>query len=180
MFTDIDKNLVNGENMGGIAQIVYFALHEDVATWPAKPSSPVSLSANGVLTGDLEMKAGKKMYKLYITDDTGEYKVEQVGSPDGISFVQKLTFFHPGMGPEILGLLNAVKNENMVFVVADNNGAKFLMGDETRPATFSGSGDGIGVGKETSARRGVGMEFSYKTANVYQYTGSIPLTEATS
>lgn len=178
MFTDIDKNLENGENMGGIAQIVYYCLHSDVAFWPTKPVTPATLAENGALTGDLELKAGKQMFKLYITDDTGEFKIDPVGSPDGISYVHKLSLFHPGLGETILGFMNKVKNENMVFIVPDNNGAKFIMGDKTRPATFSGPGDGMGTGKETSSRRGVGMEFTYKSANIYQYNGNIPLTEA--
>jgi hypothetical protein len=36
-FTDINKNLNNGQNMGGIAQKVYFGYWDDVLTWPAKP-----------------------------------------------------------------------------------------------------------------------------------------------
>lgn len=180
MFTDIEKNLVNGENMGGIAQVVYYAKHSDVATWPTKPSSPTTLSANGELTGNVEFKAGKSFSKLYITDDTGEFRIEPVGSPDGISFVLHLLFFHPGLNKDILGLINVAKNENMVFCIPDNNGAKFLMGDALRPATFVGPGDGQGTGKETAGRRGIGAEFTYKTANVYQYTGTVNLTEASS
>jgi hypothetical protein len=178
MFTDIDKNLVNGENMGGIAQVIYYAKWDEVETWPAKPSSPTTLAANGVLTGDIAMKSGKSFHKLYITDDTGEFQIEPVGEKDGKSYVLHLRLFHPGLNTEILGFNNLVKNENMVFIVPDNNGAKFIMGDATRPATFEGAADGQGTGKETAARRGIGMEFTYKTANVYQYTGSVPLTEA--
>mgnify|MGYP001765650618 CR=1 FL=1 len=178
MFTDIDKNLVNGENMGGIAQYIYYGLHSDVEDWPTKPASPTTLAENGALTGDIVMKTGKKLNKLYITDDTGEFRIEPVGSPDGMSFILHLLFFHPGLNKDILGLINKAKNENMVFIVPDNNGAKFLMGDQLRPATFAGPGDGQGSGKETAARRGMGAEFTYKTANVYQYVGSVPLTEA--
>jgi len=179
-FLDIEKALVNGENMGGTAQLVYFGLHADVATWPTKPSSPADISANGALTGDVIMKPGKKMFAMYLTDDTGEFRIEPVGEPDGKSSVLRLLFFHPGLGEKILGYLNATKNENMVFIVPDNNGAKFLMGDELRPAFFVGGGDGQGTGKETAARRGIGFEYAYKTANVYQYKGAIPLTEAAS
>lgn len=178
MFTDIDKNLVNGENMGGIAQVVYFAKWADVDAWPTKPVDPATLEANGVLTGDVTMKAGKSFYTMYITDDTGEFQIEPVGEKDGKSNVLHLRFFHPGLNKNMLGFTNFVKNENMVFIVKDNNGAMFLMGDETRPATFEGPADGQGTGKETSGRRGIGMEFTYKSANVYQYAGNVPLTEA--
>ena len=57
-FTDIDKNLPNGENMGGITQKVYFGYHADVATFPPKPVEPLTLETAAVLTGDLTMKTG--------------------------------------------------------------------------------------------------------------------------
>ena len=179
-FTDITKNLVDGQNMGGIAQTVYFGLHADVATWPTKPSSPATLEANGELTGSVVMKTGKRLFELYVTDDTGEFEIESVGEKDGKSFVLHLKLFHPGLEKKILGFTNVAKNENLVFIVPDNNGKFFLLGDATRPATFEGADDGMGTKKETAGRRGMGMHFTYKTANVYEYTGTIPLTPATS
>jgi len=176
-FSNIPKNLPNGENMGGITQKVYYALYDDVATWPTKPTSPATLEANAALTGDIVMDSGKGFYELYITDDTGEFKIECVGEKDGKSFVETLGLFHPGLGTKILGLINVAKNENLVLIVEDNNGAKFLMGDENRPATFDKGGN-MGTGKETNARRGLEMEFTYKTSNIYVYTGSIPLAGA--
>lgn len=177
-FTDIDKNLPNGENMGGITQEVYFGYHADVAAFPTKPVTPTTLETAAALTGDLIMKAGKRMFKLYLTDDTGEFKIEAVGESDGHSFVEHLTLFHPGLQKKILGFINAAKNENLVFVVIDSDGQKYVMGDALRPAVFAGGKDGAGTGATTAARKGVSLEFTYKTANAYVYAGNIPLTEA--
>jgi hypothetical protein len=177
-FTNIDKNLNNGQNMGGIAQTVYYAAHADVLTWPTKPAAPLTIEENGVLTGDLVMKPGKKMFEMYITDDTGEFEIEPVGEVDGKSFVEHLRLFNPGLKKKILGFINWAKNENLVFIVKDNDDQYYLMGDETRPATYAGAPDGSGTSKETAGRRGISMEFVYKTANAYVYTGDIPLTEA--
>lgn len=178
-FTDILKDLKDGENMGGLPQKVYFGYHKDVATWPTKPVTPVSIEEASVLVGDIVMVEGKRMFELYITDDTGEFKIDPVGESDGKSFVEKLTLFHPGLSAKVLGFMNASKNDNLVFIVPDNNGNMYLMGDSLRPATFSASPDGFGTSKETAGRRGASMEFSYKTSNAYLYTGSIPLTIAT-
>lgn len=179
-FTDIHKDLNNGENMGGIAQTVYFGFFADVATWPTKPTTPATVAENGVLTGDLTMKPGKRMFELYITDDTGEFEIEPVGEKDGKSFVLHLRLFHPGLKDRILGFINAAKNDNLVFVVPDNNGHKFLMGDSLRPATYEGADENSGTGKETAGRRGIGMHFTYKSSNAYNYVGNVPLTEAAS
>lgn len=177
-FVDIDKNLNNGQNMAGIAQIVYYGAWEDVVTWPAVPNAPATIEENGTLTGDIEMAVGKKMHSIYVTDDTGEFVIEPVGEADGKSFITKVSFFNPGLKAKILGFLNYAKNENLVFIVKDNDGQFYLMGDVTRPATYVGAPDGSGTGKETSGRRGVTMEFQFKCANVYTYTGAIPLEPA--
>lgn len=179
-FTDINKNLPSGNNMGGIAQKVYFGFWEDVATWPTKPTAPATVEDAATLTGDLTMKTGKRMFELYITDDTGEFNIESVGEVDGKSFVEHLLFFHPGLQKKILGFINAAKNDNLVFIVTDAEGQMYLMGDSMRPAVYQGSPDGNGTGKETAARKGMSAEFTYKTNSVYVYAGSVPLTEATS
>jgi hypothetical protein len=176
-FTDINKNLPNGENMGGIVQKVCFGFHADVDVFPAKPTNPLTIAASATLTGDLTMKAGKRMYELYLTDDTGEFKIEPVGEVDGKSFVQHLSVFHPGLQDKIIGFLNFAKNESLVFIVTDSDGQKYLMSDALRPVVYAGAPDGMGTGKETSSRKGVSMEFTYKTSNLYIYTGNIPLTE---
>lgn len=179
-FTNIDKNLNNGQNMGGIAQVVYYGAWADVESWPTVPSNPATIEENGTLTGNLTMKAGKQLFEMYITDDTGEFEIEPVGEKDGKSFVAHLRLFNPGLKKKLLGFINWAKNENLVFIVKDNDGQYYLMGDETRPATYEGAPDGAGTGRETAARRGISMEFVYKTANAYTYTGVIPLTPAAS
>jgi len=179
-FTDINKELNNGQNMGGIAQIAYFCAWSDVASWPTKPTSPATLEENGTLTGNIVLKTGKKMNSIYITDDTGEYEMESVGEMDGKSFVAHLCLFNPGLKKTLLGFINYAKNENLVFIVKDNDGQFYLMGDDTRAAIYNGAPDGSGTSRETAGRRGISMEFTYKTASLYTYTGTIPLTPAAS
>jgi hypothetical protein len=179
-FTDINKNLPNGENMGGIRQTVYFGFHADVESFPEKPLNPQTLESNATLTGSIVMKTGKRMFRLYITDDTGEFNIESVGEVDGKSFVLHLKLFTPGLQKSVLGFMNSAKNDNLVFVVTDAEGQQYVMGDEMRPAVYQGAPDGGGTGKETAARKGMSAEFTYKTGNVYVYTGNVPLTEAAS
>jgi hypothetical protein len=62
--------------MGGIAQKVYFGYHADVATFRTKPATPLTLETASTLTGELIMKSGKRMFEMYLTDDTGEFKIE--------------------------------------------------------------------------------------------------------
>jgi len=179
-FTDINKDLNNGQNMGGIAQVAYYCAWEDVLTFPTKPIAPATIEENGTLTGNIVMKTGKQLHEIYITDDTGEFEIESVGETDGKSFVTHLRLFNPGLKKKLLGFINWAKNDNLVFIVKDNDGQYYLMGDDTRAAIYQGAPDGSGTSKETAGRRGISMEFTYKTANVYTYTGTIPLTPAVS
>ena len=74
-FADIDKNLPDGKNMGGLPQIVYFCLHADVLTFPTEPKTSdedITLEKMGELVGDITLKEGKKMNSFYITDDEGK------------------------------------------------------------------------------------------------------------
>jgi len=72
----------------------------------------------------------------------------------------------------------AAKNENLVFIVQDSDGQRYLMGDAMRPAILQGSPGGAGTGKTTAARKGISLEFTCKTTNILVYTGNIPMTEA--
>ena len=176
-FVDIVKDLQDG-NMGGLTMKVYYGLHKDVLTWPTKPVAALTLEAAGALTGAVAMKPGKRMFSIDITDDTGELKNELVGSVDGHSFVQHLSFFTPGLQKKILGFMNSVANADMVFIAPDNNGVYFLLGDEKRAATLLSSPDESGTGKETASRRGLSFEFVFKTKALYEYEGIIPLAVA--
>ena len=175
-FTDIDKNLPDGQNMGGIPQLVYFALQSDVLSWPTPPTTDtenITMEKMGALVGDIKMKVGKKMNSFYITDDEGKLDFEGVGEKDWKSFIMKLSIYNPGLQSKLLGFINLAKNENLVFIAPDNNGNNFLLGDALRGAILD-SIDGMTTGQKTEERPGAGMIFSYKTANICQYTGTIP------
>lgn len=176
-FTDIEKNLPGGQNMGGIPQAVYFADYSNVLSWPEQPDSTavdMTLEKMGELIGDIKMKNGKKMHSFYVTDDEGKLDFEGVGEKDGKSFVEKLRIYNPGLQSKLLGFVNMTKNGSLVFLVPDNNGNYFLMGDSMRAATLD-SIDVMTTGQKTEERPGAGLVFAYKAANVYRYTGALPI-----
>ena len=113
-----------------------YALHRDVAKWPIRPKAgaDITIEQMGELSGNIEMKAGKAFHKLYITDDEGKLDFEGVGEKDGKSFIVKLRVYNPGLQSKLLGFINLVKNDNLVFIVPDCNSGLFLLGDELRPA----------------------------------------------
>jgi hypothetical protein len=175
-FADISKELVNGRNLGGIGQHFYYGLWVDVEAYPTEPTSPISLAAAATLTGDLTMKAGKKMNKFYSTEETAKLDINTIGEEGGKGNELVLTVQAPGLSAKLLGFMNETKNQDLVLIVEDNEGQKYLMGNELRSAKFQ-SADGAGTGTSKEGKRGIPLVFSFRTGNVYTYTGSIPLTE---
>lgn len=178
-FADISKNVTDGKNLGGIAQKVYFGLWDDVATWPTEPLAPATLEEAGVFTGELLMKAGKRMFELYTTEDVAKLEIKPIGEEGGKGFELTLNVFSPGLAKKIFGFINAAKNEDLVLVAPDNNGEQYMLGNELRSAKMTG-GDGTGTGSTTEGRRGVAMSFTFHAANLYTYEGAIPLAIAAS
>ena len=176
-FADIGKLLSDGKNLGGLGQKIYFGLWTDVATWPTEPDAPTTLDAAGALTGDITMKAGKRMYELYTTEDAARLDISPIGEEGGKGYELTLKVFAPGLNKKLLGFMNATKNEDLIFIAEDNQNQKYLLGCELRSAKFS-AGEGSGTGSTTDGRRGLGMTFSYRTHSLYEYSGSIPLTAA--
>ena len=170
-FQDIKKNLPNSDNMGGLSQKIWIGKYDDVDTWPTEPSSPADAAANGVLTGNLTMKSGTRMFEFYVTDDKGSYNYELVGEMDGKSFKNTLKVSHPGLQAKILGFLNAIKNDNVVIIAIDADGDRWLLGDENRPCTIA-TGTG-GTGDSTEGYKGNNLEFVYKAKKLLRYEGTI-------
>lgn len=171
-FVNIDKNLPNGENMGGLAQTVIFGLWEDVAAWPTPPAAPATVEAYGEWVGDVVMKAGKKAFTFYSTDDTSALDTKLVGETDGLSFEVTLDVFNPGLKKKLLGFIAAAKNENLFLIAQDNEGQYYLLGDSQRAAKMI-PGGAIGTGTKTADRKGANLKFVFKTNCPRIYIGDV-------
>jgi hypothetical protein len=174
-FADIGKLLVDGKNLGGLSQRIYFGLWTDVATWPTEPADPLTLDALGTLTGDIAMKPGKRMFELYSTEDAAKLAINPIGEEGGKGYELVLSVFAPGLHKKLLGFMNATKNEDLVLIAMDSQNQMYLLGSDIRSAKFQG-GDGSGTGSTTDGRRGLGMQFAFRNHSLYTYTGSVPLT----
>lgn len=171
-FVDIGKNLPGGENMGGLTQTVIFGLWDDVSVWPTAPVAPDDVEEYAEWVGDVIMKAGKKAFTFYSTDDTSELQVNLVGETDGLSFEMRLNVFNPGLKKKLLGFIAAAKNENLFLIAQDNEGQYYLLGDSRRAAKMI-AGEGIGTGKATADRKGANLSFVFKTNTPRVYIGDV-------
>lgn len=158
--------------MGGLTQSLIFGLWGDVSQWPSEPVDPADVEAYAAWVGDVVMKAGKKAFTFYSTDDTAELQVNMVGEPDGRSFEMVLNVFNPGLKKKLLGFIAAAKNESLFLIAQDAEGQYYLLGDSKRAAIMQ-PGEGIGTGKDTADRKGVGLSFIFKTNVVRAYEGDV-------
>lgn len=176
--SNIDDALTcaNLDNMGGIAPRIIFGYHEDVGTWPNFPTQvgevPLVLDAAGLLVGDVVMKDGTCAYVMDFTDDTGEFKMTDQGEMGGESYLYDLTIIAAKMRKKILGFENATKGRKMFFIVNDNNGLYYLMGDKRNGARRV-SGDGSTTGANAAARNQNSLHYTYNCPRKLVYEGDV-------
>lgn len=172
---DINEQLDcdNMDNMGGIVPTVIYGFHDEVATWPDYPkkvSEPLTLDKAGELEGDLTMVSGKKAFKFDFLDEVAEFKITDQGEPGGESFLMDLTLIVAKMRAKIFGFENATKGRRMFFIVTDNNGTSYLMGDKRRGAVRA-SGDGSTTGANSAARNQTTLHYTFTTPRKCVYKG---------
>ena len=173
--SNIDESLLScneQDNMGGIVPRVIFGYHEDVATWPAFPTSATSLGmdAAGYMTDDIVMADGKKAYFFDFTDEVGSFSIAPQGDKGNISFLYSLTIINKRIRALILGFMNAAKNRKMFFLVQDNNGVWYLMGDSRRGALLTAS-DGAVTGAAPTDANQTTLVFQYVSPRALAYEG---------
>lgn len=162
------------DNMGGLVERLLFGYHNEVATWPDFPTfgeSPMSLDKAGALDGDVVMANGCKAYKLVFTDNTGSFTIKPQGETGGESFIMELTIVSARIRKKILGFLNATKGRKLFFIVEDNNGVKYLMGDSRRGAILAADSDGATTGSSATERNQITLKFQFTTPRALVYEG---------
>lgn len=174
--SDIDPALEcdSQDNMGGIVPKIIFGYHEDVATWPDRPTSAASalqLDAAGSLVGDVVMQDGRKAYSFAFTDNTGSFTIKPQGETGGESFLYELTVISAKVRKKILGFLNATKGRKLFIIVEDNNGLFYLMGDKSHGAILAADSDGATTGTAYTERSQTTLKFQYNSPRAFVYEG---------
>lgn len=162
------------DNMGGVVESVIFGYHNEVATWPDLPvvkETAMTLDEAGALSGDVVMANGSKAYKFAFTDNTGSFTIKPQGETGGESFLMELTMVSARIRKKILGFMNATKGRKLFFIVEDNNGVKYLMGDRRRGAILASDSDGASTGTGATERNQTSLKFQYNAPRALVYEG---------
>ncbi len=124
------------DNRGGIVSKVLIGYQDDLMVnggLPHNPMHPLPLKNNGEVTAPI-WKAGKRPYKLYFTDGTGVFTITSQGEAGGVTYLYQLDIIRAKMGAEIFGLENALRGRDLIIIVEDKNGTRYLMGYAGCPA----------------------------------------------
>lgn len=148
---DIGQN-----NMGGYKGrllFVPFSAPTAVPTVP-DPSKATSnedlVTASGTFAFPAEGTYKQPIY-LYSTNATVEYKAEQQGEADGISYKLTLSFFFPGNTPGMHAFNALVKNTPGYYVFEDSDGKQMILG---QPGLYASTAPSFSGGKASADRRG--------------------------
>lgn len=159
-------------NMGGTAQIVYWAPVSDILTFAKPAAAPANPYVN---TLPFVMKQGKRFYELYTTIDTSEIDLGENGEIDGKSFKPSVKLFYPGLKPDGVQFINQIKNDKIVMLVPLADDTIVQIGMEKFFAYASAS-----FKSTTTSGRGKGTEITVMSyqPNIYLYAAAVPLTPA--
>lgn len=157
-------------NMGGVAQIAYFARIDDIKTFATAAASPANPY---VLTTGHVMNTGKKFNKIYITLDTGELDFGSNGEMDGRSFKPTFKFFYPGISDDAVQFVNDVKNDKLLFIVELPDGKMLQIGSSR---FFCSVSPNFKTTTTSGRGRGTEIEVTCYTPYIYVYGAAVPLT----
>lgn len=119
-----DVNWLEGQdNMPGLVGEIYMIPKSEVDI------SALTIDADGVSTsGNITVKAGGKIIKVYATENTGNITDSDQGDIDGKYTQNMLTWFTPGSFPQLEEYKRKVRNTPSIFIAKDTDFNWRLMG----------------------------------------------------
>lgn len=126
--------------VSGMVPEFLVGLKDDVGSWPEKmtPETRTALSDHIQTTENslLEMKSGKRMFKISAKKGSAELKYELQGESGAKSFKAILECNIPGFRTKLLGLLSATANSELVILCKTRNGEIHLLGDKNEGVEY--------------------------------------------
>lgn len=164
------------DNDGGLKIFAFYALLEDILTFPVVPPTPTDLSDSVTITDDFVMKTGKKFWKIESTLETSGLDGSMVGERDGRSAENMLDLQHPGSNKSFIGWLEENKNRNLVLIVEEIGGSFRVIGSPGLPASIEKAT--FPSGKKVADAKKIEVTIKSIGRIAPYYEGTIPITPA--
>ncbi|WP_338812717.1 hypothetical protein V9L05_15230 [Bernardetia sp. Wsw4-3y2] len=153
---DVTKTTLGDDSKKGISVELLYAHREEIESIPDRDG--VTAEGLATISGDIVFKTGGRFYKLYSTREKGEIRYSMEGEDDSKSITSMLEIYVPGQSAQILGWIDANKNQDFVFLVRETCGNWRLMGDSCWPCKMD-TAEGT-TGKTRSDAKGNTIVFS--------------------
>jgi ABC-type phosphate/phosphonate transport system substrate-binding protein len=138
-FEDIEGT-AGDDNSSGIQQNIYLIDHRDVVKHPTFPkidltsATAQTLAALVTVPDDIELKHGRKAFRLQCTLEKGAGTSDSQGEIDGMSFKNGLKFLIPGNKANADGFARYAKNGSFYLLYFELDGSPRLLGNPGYPA----------------------------------------------
>lgn len=163
------------DNMGGITKRAFLAFISAFTTISKPVTNPTAYADRVTIATAHVLGAGKKMIELYVMYDKSGVDSPMVGGRKAKSSKPKATLMYPGTDADCVGLIDAIKNGDLlVFVKQQDGGPGYIqVGTEDLPASLvAGS---VKTGTSPEGEKGITFEIEAPSRSpFYYYTAILP------
>jgi hypothetical protein len=148
MCTFASEDILAGDgcaNNGGLKVKAWYALYDDISVFATAPASPTGFADSATTSTGYTMKAAKYFRELHSDLEMSQFVGESAGSVNNLSAANKFTFKQAGTSKQLVGLLNSIKNKNLVVIFEDLAGNKRIVGSEALPAKLESFNESTGA-----------------------------------
>ena len=132
----------------GIRPHAYVISQRDIVKWPSRPKlsdAGATMSKLASYSGDFVLAADKKWMKIDAIPNKGSFSCEKQGEFPSVTYLNKISLTHPGIGDEATGFCQLCVIDHFVMLVPQRDGRYRVFGNpdydlELKPKLESGEG----------------------------------------
>lgn len=168
--------------ISGLKRRVFFAPKSDIAEWPSLPevgdAKVTDMGSLATYVGSFKLKADAVFHFIDLKDNSSNVTYETAGELGSQIINNQATMVIAGSSKEIAGLARQVKNDDLVLIYQEKDGAFRVLGNKDISATdIKPSGDS---GTEiTAAKTSTFAVQVYDDCPAPYYEGVLPISATT-
>lgn len=166
-------------NLAGIRRRLYFIPKSDIVSWPTLPEmsgdkKAADMGALATRTGAFTLKADAYFHFLDLKDNSSSVTFETAGELGSQIINNQATAIVAGSSKELAGFARQVKNDDLVYVYQERDGAFRILGNEAYSTDTKPSGDS--GAEATAAKTSTFAIQVYDDCPAPYYEGKLPLS----
>lgn len=166
-------------NLAGIRRRLYFIPKSDIVSWPTLPEmtgdkKAADMGALATRTGAFTLKADAYFHYIDLKDNSSSVTFETAGELGSQIINNQATAIVAGSSKELAGFARQVKNDDLVYVYQERDGAFRILGNESYSTDTKPSGDS--GAEATAAKTSTFAIQVYDDCPAPYYEGKLPLS----